>query len=566
MDFSSFYGGRRGASFVLVKRYSSIQEMITAFKQGGDYKDVNYDEYVMIDTPNKNSADNGKVYRRGYDYTNDLGGAEYVGQIQGPVGYAPHLNLDDYNTVEELYEAEDSGDEKRRGRGEYNTINSLLPGKYEEDGETKYNDEIKWIYCSIRKADASETEAYIGFIFPYLIVEYSANTVDAYYHRSDDTEDFINENLVDRIDDGSHPYYEKWNISVPKGIKGDTFKNFRVIPADNTIESYPSQRYDIAGIDRDPTNPRQVLVYDYYNYGKDSTGEPKTIYLGEYNMIKEISLNPVNGYFHIEYTYGDEVEEYLDWVKDANVMPDGTVAFDYTHSRTKQLNKLIKWVKSVELNNETGDFTIEFNQDTDAEGNPTRYTTNLTWLNGLNIDETGQVTLTYTDGSTKVLEQGLNYIVKTAITDNYHLIIYNSDPSKRQEYIDAGTAITYDGLTGWQDLGSIKDDSGLLIGLNIDIDEVPAAATMDGAIDYLNTTYPNGLTGDYLDQKIATVGTETGEKSFYAFDYRLETWYYLGKLQLNSVVCGAEDDINTQALANALLPGGVWLIVEGEDD
>ena len=95
MDFSSFYGGRRGASFVLVKRYSSIQEMITAFKQGGDYKDVNYDEYVMIDTSNKNSVDNGKVYRRGYDYTNDLGGAEYIGQIQGPVGYAPHLNLED---------------------------------------------------------------------------------------------------------------------------------------------------------------------------------------------------------------------------------------------------------------------------------------------------------------------------------------------------------------------------------------------------------------------------------------------------------------------------------------
>ena len=69
-----------------------------------------------------------------------------------------------------------------------------------------------------------------------------------------------------------------------------------------------------------------------------------------------------------------------------------------------------------------------------------------------------------------------------------------------------------------------------------------------------------------LKQKIATVGTNSGEKTFYAFDYNIQTWYYLGRLQLNAVVCGAEDDLNTQALANALLPGGVWLIVEGEDD
>ena len=52
MEYNSFYGGRRGASFVIVKRYSTIAEMITAFSQGGDYKTVNYDEYVLIDTEN----------------------------------------------------------------------------------------------------------------------------------------------------------------------------------------------------------------------------------------------------------------------------------------------------------------------------------------------------------------------------------------------------------------------------------------------------------------------------------------------------------------------------------
>ena len=61
MEYNSFYGGRRGASFIIVKRYSTIAEMIAAFSQGGDYKTVNYDEYVLIDTENKNDKDNGKI-------------------------------------------------------------------------------------------------------------------------------------------------------------------------------------------------------------------------------------------------------------------------------------------------------------------------------------------------------------------------------------------------------------------------------------------------------------------------------------------------------------------------
>ena len=77
MEYNSFYGGRRGASFVIVKNYPSIAEMVKAFRQGGSYKVVNYDEYVLIDTVNKNDKDNGKIYRRGYDYNNDLGGAIY---------------------------------------------------------------------------------------------------------------------------------------------------------------------------------------------------------------------------------------------------------------------------------------------------------------------------------------------------------------------------------------------------------------------------------------------------------------------------------------------------------
>ena len=81
--------------------------MVAAFSQGGDYKTVNYDEYVLIDTENKNNPDNGKIYRRGYEYNNSMGGAIYEGQIVGPAGMAPHTEMHTIDEVEQIQERED---------------------------------------------------------------------------------------------------------------------------------------------------------------------------------------------------------------------------------------------------------------------------------------------------------------------------------------------------------------------------------------------------------------------------------------------------------------------------
>ena len=67
----SLYGGHQGISFVLKASYQSVAQMISAFKNGANYKSVWYGEYCLIDTPNKNDADNGKIYRRGLDYQNN---------------------------------------------------------------------------------------------------------------------------------------------------------------------------------------------------------------------------------------------------------------------------------------------------------------------------------------------------------------------------------------------------------------------------------------------------------------------------------------------------------------
>ena len=65
MEYTSFYGGRKGTSFVIVRNYPDIPSMVSYFRNGNGYTEVNYDEYVLINTVNKNHPDNGKIFRRG---------------------------------------------------------------------------------------------------------------------------------------------------------------------------------------------------------------------------------------------------------------------------------------------------------------------------------------------------------------------------------------------------------------------------------------------------------------------------------------------------------------------
>lgn len=375
--YNSFYGGRRGASFVIVKNYKTIKEMISAFSQGGDYKTVNYDEYVLIDTESKNDADNGKIFRRGYEYNNNMGGAVYMGQIVGPSGPAPHVEMKTINEVKSIQERDNFT--YRRGEGFYKPTENLVPGKYTDDQNIiRYNDEITWAYCSVRDENEKDTTAHIGFKIPYTVVEYEASSVSPYYNRDSAGTEFTNTKLIDRIDDGSHPFYEKFNVKIPKGIKGTSAENITVEYANSGIEPYEGQEDDIK-------YNRKVLVYNQISYDKNAEGEVKKIYIGDYEMIEDVF-----------------------------VTDQGDLIFAMSHTKEKGFIARIKWIKSVEINEE------------------------------------GQVTIVYNSGSREIVNQKLNYILKTACNKNtaWHLYVLYSDPSKRGK-------VTYDGRSDWTDLGYI---------------------------------------------------------------------------------------------------------------
>ena len=346
MEYNSFYGGRRGASFVIAKRYSTIAEMVVAFSQGGNYKTVNYDEYVLIDTENKNNPDNGKIYRRGYEYNNSMGGAIYEGQIVGPAGLAPHTEMHTIDEVEQIEQREDFT--YRRGSGEYSPVGgNIIPGKYVEPGTgiIKYNDKISWAYCSVRDMNSHESTAHIGFKFPYTVIDYTTTSVSTYENGN-----YADTSAATRIDDGSHPFYEKWNISIPKGVKGDTFKNFRVMVADNTIQSYTGQADDI-------TNNRQVLVYDYYHYDEKENGDMKTYYVGDYNKISNITVS-ATGLVTIEYTHDDNDTYQMRIPTSISINTGSTegtgtqkVVITYANGDTEEIGQPLNYIMATAIDN-----------------------------------------------------------------------------------------------------------------------------------------------------------------------------------------------------------------------
>ena len=222
----SFYGGRPGNSFIIITTYRSIADMVAKFKQGPNYTAVHYDEHVMINTVNKNDPDNGRVYRRGYDFTNTMGGAEYIGTIVGPAGKAPMLEMTTVADVRSKHASE--GYDERFTSGQYSpTGGNLVPGK---TGSGTFNDAITWACCSIRNENDEDATAYIGFTFPYTVIDYETSWIEPYVSGR-----YADTSSATRVDDETHPFFEKWHINVPKGVKGNAFMNLKVEAASANV-------------------------------------------------------------------------------------------------------------------------------------------------------------------------------------------------------------------------------------------------------------------------------------------------------------------------------------------
>lgn len=381
----SFYGGRPGNSFVIVTTYKSVDDMIKEFKKGPEYTAVHYNEYVLINTPNKNDSDNGKIFRRGYDYKNDLGGAEQIGQIVGPAGPAPNLQVKSIGDIDDVQMPQGSVKKPAGNAEEPEQIgswsisnNGLIPGKYsDENNNSVYNDTINWKSFTIRKSDNSESTAYVGLQIPYPVIEFETSLIEPYdqENKYKDTSD------ATRIDDGSHPFYEKWHIKIPEGIKGDSFENLY--------------------IEKDQNDGFDHLYYKIKKYDENKNGvsiEP--VDLGAFNIIKDISINE-----------------------------EGTITISYTGHTQTVFENVIKSINDIQLNNETGNLTISYNH-----GNDTVLQGAIKRIDDISLSSNGIISVKYnTEEAAQEInpDNGIKWINQLQLTsDGDMLATYNQSIGK----------------------------------------------------------------------------------------------------------------------------------------
>ena len=332
----SLYGGHEGTSFVIKASFASVNEMRQMFSRGSNFTEVWYGEYCLISTKNKNHPDNGKVFRRGLDYQNtQTAGSIYVGQIVGPSSGTPFFQVDTIDNVTHMstkaleentyrrypvgqnadgtvitnWKQDDNGNWHDGGGTlkkdfKFNIKNrTLVPGK----SGNSFNDDIEYTWVNIRKDDEdADSWFYVGMKFPYTVIDYKAHAVSQY----DTAGNIKQENAmasITRIDDKTHPFWEYWDMGIPKGLKGDTLRNLKVIEMTEALRNkvystehitvnpttglatvgqsgYPNMEDDIA-------KHRQIVVYELYIYDKRINPDPILIYLGDFNIIKNITLD-----------------------------------------------------------------------------------------------------------------------------------------------------------------------------------------------------------------------------------------------------------------------------------
>ena len=703
----SLYGGHEGASFVIKASFSSVDEMKQRFSQGSNFTEVWYHEYCLISTKNKNHPDNGKVFRRGLDYQNaQTAGSIFVGQIVGPSSGTPFFQVDTVDNVEKIstktleentyrrYPISQNADGtvvtnwKQDASGNWQDVGgtlkkdfkfniqnrTLVPGK---DGKS-FNDDIEYTWVNIRKDDEdADSWFYVGMKFPYTVIDYKAHAISQ-YDAAGNIKNDTDMASIGRIDDKTHPFWEYWDMGIPKGLKGDTLRNLKVIEMKEELRNkvyatknitvnpatglatvgrsgYPNMEDDIA-------KHRQIVVYELYIYDKQINPDPILIYLGDFNIIKNITMDD-KGTLTVSYTHNDDTvftkkikwvtgvalstgngaagghfkidfnndspayETDLTWVKGLEVRDNGDIIGTFVGTDGGKLsndgkNKIghIRWISSVTLDENTGHFVCSFNDGTtsvdkhltwvkditinQANGQITINTTTgdkispakLKLLTAAHVNDIGETTLVFNTGekiTLKTSNGGENYKITTVQSiymdkginadkniwvkynsnpnpvkvsepinsierlvvrpSDWHLFVLYSDPSHRVKvatdgWISNNDAMKYDTSIPdygvdvyWKDLGTIKDQAGILIGFNITKAQLTAAGLTDAdIITYLNREFPFGLTGAQNQPggksnlgKIVTYQPQDDAKSdkeFYAFDYNLSTWYYLGKI------------------------------------
>ena len=375
----SFYGGRPGASFIIVKTFQTIAKMKQAFQQGTGYNQVYFDEYVTIyNTSEPAYKYNGNVYRRGYDTNNGLGGAQYVGNITGPAG--PPTYIEPYphgkivrggNITQNMsLFTNDVKDTANNNPNKYNMVEfyngkdafEIVPGAEKVNGTyTNFVDNIFFRYYFVMDEQNRRQIMRIGFKIPYPVFNFQVERINA------DEQPWIR-----KIDTGNHKFFHNWKVGLPIAVKGDCVTGFSVLTV-QTINGVPNNsrinysfystvpREQQAKRTSDLENKQSILVCNIVKYNKKGQAlPPETYYVYDFNIIKNIDIN-AQGYLTFTLPDGSQVSSgvsILPKINDLHLNEYGEMSINWTNtdksSGTSTLENEVKWIHDIDFNNDGG--------------------------------------------------------------------------------------------------------------------------------------------------------------------------------------------------------------------
>lgn len=400
----SLYGGKPGLSFTLKGSFESIEDMQKAFDNGDSYTEIWYGEYCIIDTPNKNNPDNGKIFRRGINYYNgdkQVSLTECIGQIVGPSSGTPSFCLNTlFKTDEdgkngkwvlpkEAEIAEEQvdvqiGDSVVRGFVRTSTSSEEAAISFTKGVEALNDNKAKYTWQNIRvdASDKNESNSWFGV---QLEIPTQTNIFKAEAGSPYKTTELL------QTDENSHMFYQKHKITVPRGIQGISVTDLRIenLSSFETTETYYSAKDVFKQIQEDgtfdtsvtlpiktlPTEKTSYLVGTITSYqnGKakvDNEGKETGDYISDpikyhvifasYDLIDTVKVDADSGQLKITYTGEKESSEtFLDYIKTATLTSgDGTeggyLSFKDS-SGNENSHSQINWIKNININ---GDGTV----------------------------------------------------------------------------------------------------------------------------------------------------------------------------------------------------------------
>ena len=373
----SFYGGKQGISFVIKAKFDSVDQMKQCF-QDADYKAVWYGEYCIIDTINKNDKDNGMVFRRTLNTAGDTGDgcAEYIGQIVGPAGGTPNIELgsldntlNSFNdlrpTPPETDPAENTAIYYNNG-SEYISNFSSTPatftsatassiqyksGKDYAIASPAVTPAFRYNWYNFREAESDDSgfapaKIVIGFEIPYVYNEFATDVVEL---------DYFNSPTLSVT--SPNDFYNIYTLEIPRGIPGAYVTNIHrmtvsEIPSGTTCYDFSTLSYSY----EDGVTSYSAEPYDFDGYTSSfwacdfvyPTGDPISediqspeyitllMYIGTIHEIEDIDLLN-DGNLIVQFSDENDpslLDAKIKWINDVKLKSNGKIEFTYNTYNT----------------------------------------------------------------------------------------------------------------------------------------------------------------------------------------------------------------------------------------